>query len=309
MLVGVAMGFTIYLSIIYMLVTGGILFIAALLLARAGPRHTRLLLLLGLLALVLLLTPLPSLTSFYESHFIFPLLVVPIVLVLSALLILSATRPIQTPARESHAGSSPPRVDRLSLLLSGLILLLVSYRLYWFLVWDSTGDSIGLLFLMLLLTAAIACGFGLAIVLRERSKTFRFISLFAFPVFVIGVYALANQVDFRLLTIQRQDRIGRAVEVYYEREGRYPRNLQQLIPRYLFTIPEPVFIYGQDWCYEAGEDGFQLAYLARDHWSSPYLAAQAYHPQSDPADLRSLCEEQIETQQQRQPWTHWQIRE
>jgi hypothetical protein len=298
---------TFYLSITYLLVFGGLLFLAALVLTRTRSRTFRyFLLLLGLLTLAL-----PLLLGFFQINFYFALLVVPILLVLSVLLIGNAFRTRdQASGKIVQEGQSPsftsPIVSGAFLVLGLLLLLVTLYRLYWFLIWDSTDDSIGLLLFFPLLAVAVACGFWLTFALPRKSRTARLVFLFAFPLLVFSTYALASQVDYRQLTQQRLERIGQAVEAYYSNQGRYPQNLRQLVPRYLLRIPEPVFIYGQDWCYRPAEGGFQLAYLTRDHWSSPYLSARSYHPDGDPVELERLCEDQIAAHQQRQSWTYWQ---
>ena len=63
--------------------------------------------------------------------------------------------------------------------------------------------------------------------------------------------------------------VSQAVERYYAQEGRYPEKLQQLIPWYLLSVPEPVLINGLDWCYDGGADYFRLGYADREHWSAP----------------------------------------
>jgi hypothetical protein len=103
------------------------------------------------------------------------------------------------------------------------------------------------------------------------------------------------------------NRIGQAVESYQIREGRYPHDLNQLLPRYLLSIPGPDVIRGQDWCYQAGEDGFQLAHLERGHGNLPTLSARPYHLDSHPADLHQLCADHVNIQQQREPLTYWQM--
>jgi hypothetical protein len=309
------MGFTFYFSILFLIVFGGILYALLSTLKRAGaPLSWPALLPLGLIALLLLLAPFRPFTAFYQTHFLFPLLVIPASLALSTLLILQAFR-IKDQLRNSRLQEvGPPRsaspwMGIASLITSGLLLLVTLYRLYWFLVWDSTYDPIGDLFFLPLLAAAVACGFGLALGLPRGFRTARLVFLFAFPLLLFGTYDLANHIDFRVLTAQRLERVGWAVETYYARQGRYPQELNELTPRYLLSIPEPVYIQGQDWCYDASEDGFQLAYLTRDHWSSPYLSAHPYHAESNPAVLERLCSEQVVALQQRQPWAYWHFQE
>ena len=89
--------------------------------------------------------------------------------------------------------------------------------------------------------------------------------------------------DIRKLTEARAGRITAAIEQYFTQEGHYPQTLGQLTPRYLLTLSRPVIIYGQDWCYQAGEGYYRFGYLDREHWSSPILfghvvSAQGHSP-------------------------------
>jgi hypothetical protein len=305
------MGLLIFFPIYFLIAFGVLLLLDALLLRKGENRSSRALLLLpGLLALILLLAPLPTLVMFYQANFYFGLLVVPILLVLCALLIANAFRTGdrasgKTVQEGPSLRFSSPLASIASLILGMLLLMIILYRLYWFLVWDSTYDPLGLLLIFPLMAVAVACGLWLALALPKGLRTLRLLFLFAFPLLVFGTYDLANQVDFRQLSDQRLGRVGQAVEAYHAREGRYPQDLGQLVPLYLLSVPRPVFIHGQDWCYQPAEGSFQLAYLTRDHWSSPYLSARAYHSDSDPAQLELLCAEQITSMKQRNPWVYW----
>jgi hypothetical protein len=68
--------------------------------------------------------------------------------------------------------------------------------------------------------------------------------------------------------------------------------------RYLISwstpeLPKPVIIYGQGWCYEAGDDYYTLGYIYHETWSDPNLVGQAYKTAGETADSGSLCENEI----------------
>jgi hypothetical protein len=109
-----------------------------------------------------------------------------------------------------------------------------------------------------------------------------------------GVYEFASTVDFRQLTEERAGRVNQAILAYQAREGSYPENLQQLIPRYLFTIPKPVIINRQNWCYDGGENYYRLGYVYRDHWYSPLLTGRIFAAQGELPDLPRLCSVEVE---------------
>ena len=71
-------------------------------------------------------------------------------------------------------------------------------------------------------------------------------------------------------------RLQAAIEAYQERTGVYPSTLKQLTPRQMLSVPVPVIIPGQDWCYESTAEYYRLGYITRQHWSDPNLYARLY---------------------------------
>jgi hypothetical protein len=118
---------------------------------------------------------------------------------------------------------------------------------------------------------------------------------------MIAVSARAQRVDFRQLTEERAERVTQAIETYYAREGHYPQDLRQLTPWYALSLPGPVIIYGQEWCYDGGEDYYRLGYVYREHWSDPRLIGQIYKTKGEVPDLHGMCEEEVVALQKRYP--------
>ena len=75
---------------------------------------------------------------------------------------------------------------------------------------------------------------------------------------MFAVSARAQRVDFRQLKGERTGWTSQAIETYYARKGSYPQDLRQLTPWYVLSLPGPVIIYGQDWCYDGGDDYYRL---------------------------------------------------
>jgi len=121
------------------------------------------------------------------------------------------------------------------------------------------------------------------------------------PALMIAVSARAQRVDFRQLTEERAERVTQAIETYYAREGHYPQDLRQLVPRYVLSLPGPVIIYGQDWCYDGGEDYYRLGYVYREHWSDPDLHGRIYRTKGETLDLPGICAEEIAALENRYP--------
>jgi hypothetical protein len=192
-------------------------------------------------------------------------------------------------AQRQQAG----RAAAVVLVLGALLLAKILHHLYWFTVWDNTYDSLGYLLLLAPVPAALLSGVTLSITLSGRMKWTGFLYSLLIPGLMIAVSARAQGVDFRQLTEERAERVTQAIESYYAREGCYPQDLRQLTPRHALSLPGPVIIYGQDWCYDGGDDYYRLGYVDREHWSDPRLIGRIYRTKGDVPDLHGMCEEEV----------------
>jgi hypothetical protein len=168
--------------------------------------------------------------------------------------------------------------------------LLASYR---FLIWDATDDSLGMFWLGMPILVALFSSALLVVLLPSRSKLAGLSHLLLVPVLII-LARRAEGVDFRDLTEAHAERARQAIEAYYLREGQYPQDLSELTPRYALSLPGPVIIYGQSWCYQAGEDYYRLGYLDRDHWSSPILFGRVYSAGGHSPSREDVCQAAID---------------
>jgi hypothetical protein len=183
----------------------------------------------------------------------------------------------------------------LALLCAVLGVLLMArtvHYLYWLLVWDLTMDPLNWFWIVLPMLAALASGAVLIATLPGRPWAATVCAVLS-PVLLAATYSLSQRVDFRQLTEQRAARAAQAVEAYYAREGRYPATLRQAQPWYALPLAGPVIIYGQDWCYRAGADSYQLGYVDRDHWSSPYLIGHVASAAGDTTGSLAICDAEI----------------
>jgi hypothetical protein len=186
-------------------------------------------------------------------------------------------------------------------VVGALLLAKTLHHLYWFTVWDNTYDSIGYLLLLVPVLAALLSGVTLSITLSGRTKLAGFLYSLLIPALMIAVSARAQRVDFRQLTEERAGRASQAIETYYAREGSYPQDLRELIPWYVLSLPGPVIIYGQDWCYDGGDDYYRLGYVYREHWSDPRLTGRIYKTIGETPDLHRICDEEIAALRKRYP--------
>lgn len=187
------------------------------------------------------------------------------------------------------------------LVLGALLLAKTLHYLYWFTVWDNTCDSLGYLLLLVPVPVALLAGVTLSITLPGKTKLAGFLYSLLIPALMVAVSASAQRVDFRHLTEERAEHVAQAIENYYAQEGHYPQDLRQLTPRYAFSLPGPVIIYGQGWCYDGGADYYRLGYVYREHWSDPRLIGRIYATKGKVVDLDGMCEEEVIALQRRYP--------
>ncbi|MFU8773774.1 MAG: hypothetical protein ACNA8H_15310 [Anaerolineales bacterium] len=189
--------------------------------------------------------------------------------------------------------NSPNRLRSLCLILAAMILGKMLYNVYQLTLWDNTYDPLGHLWIIFPVAGSFVSGLMLSVGLPGKAKFISLAYALIVPGTLILVSTLAQQVDFRQLTEQRAERLVLAIDSYYRNNQRYPERLQDLTPRYVLSLREPVIIYGQDWCYQSGDGFYQLGYVSREHWSSPNLEGVVYKSQGEPVGEFSFCEEQI----------------
>jgi hypothetical protein len=187
------------------------------------------------------------------------------------------------------------------LVLSAFLLTKTLHNLYWLTVWDNTYDPIEYFWLVLPVLAALFSGVMLSITLPGRTKFAGFLYSLLISALMIAVSARAQSVDFRQLTEERAGRASQAIETFYDREGHYPQDLRQLIPWYALSLPGPVIMYGQGWCYQGGQDYYRLGYLDREHWSSPILFGRVYSAKGHSPLKVDICQPAIDTYRAQHP--------
>jgi hypothetical protein len=233
---------------------------------------------------------------FSSQHAIALLLIYSIALVLVALLLHSGLKLLDEWWNGGESQEQRQHVVKNTLLVFGLGSLLLAktlHNLYWFMIWDSTTDPLGYFWLLIPVPVVLLSGVVLCIVLTGRKKSAGFLYSLLIPALIIGVCARAQGVDFRKLTEARAERVTQGIEKYFVREGHYPQNLQQLAPWYILSLSEPLIIYGQDWCYQGGEDYYRLGYLDRENWSSPILFGRLYSAKGHSPLKEDVCQQAI----------------
>lgn len=190
-------------------------------------------------------------------------LLVPVMIFLSAALVYTSLRPV---------GSIAPLQLGWRLGLALFLLLGCAWLVYWDGIWSAAHarayeDHLPFVEFLISLVA----GLFLTLSLPGQRRL-------AGPLFVVAVltiHVLALNLGWRVsafeLTERRAERVDRAIQEYYQDQGNYPTSLDELTPRYLLMITPPVVVRQGDWCYQGGEDYYQLAYI-----SGQFTYAEAY---------------------------------
>lgn len=186
------------------------------------------------------------------------------------------------------------------LILSFILVIRALYKFYWFMIWDSTTDGLGYLWLPIPFLAILSSTIMLLITWPDGIKVNALFYLLLIPILIV-ISSHTQQADFHHLTESRAEKVSQKLDAYYAHEGHYPENLQTLFPRYFISIPRPVIIYEQNWCYDAGTDYYRIGYLSRDHWSSPNLFGQTFRVWGEVPGLPAICEQEAEALQKRYP--------
>jgi hypothetical protein len=211
-----------------------------------------------------------------------------------------------TPGSENGAGRNLSShrtgwMSLASLILSGLLYGSSFYNLYWQFLWDSTTDSWDIFLLFGPFIAVLVSGVLLSGTLRGRNKLNGLLYTVLLAAVILTVYTQAKQIDYYQLTESHAAQVSLAIETYFAREGRYPQNLRQIVPWTMLSLPKPVIINGQHWCYQSGDGYYRLGYVSRDHWSSPYLSVRVYKSVGMVPGLPELCEAEIKAMIAREP--------
>lgn len=211
-------------------------------------------------------------------------------------------------SQEPSQQSSSDRIKAVALFMGSLLVVTALYNLYTSTVWDNTYDSLGYIWLFIPVFAILLSGLTLLTVLPSRTKWTGLLYMLLLPVLLVAVSSQAQRVDFRHETAQRAERVVEAIEAFYTREGHYPESLSEISPSYILALPEPVVIYGQDWCYESGDGYYRLGYVDREHWSDPRLIGRIFKTKGEVPDLHRMCEAEITAMQAHDPdysYTYW----
>jgi hypothetical protein len=288
---------------------------------RWDPKYS---ILAGLVVLASLFIPAPAYAKLfppigsepYQTNLALTLFLIASVAIITAGLLLSSAwmlHQIRQPGLSAKVGDSKTNrllaIQLAFILLLGVAIFLKSLEdIYWAMLWDNTTDSLGYFWLFFPILAAILAGGLLSTLLTGRMKITGLVYAVFVPFLLIVVTTSAQRVDNHALTKARAERVAQAIENYRAQFRRYPQNLGQLSPRFIFPLPEPVIIFGQEWCYDGGENYFRLGYIDRQHWSDPRLIGRIHKTAGELPDLEPICTQEaaaLAARDPRNPYTYW----
>lgn len=215
--------------------------------------------------------------------------ILPLLVVVPAVLVHRAVRALES------SGFGPMKPDAVGeriayIALAMLLLGYFAYSIYWYSIWDHTSDGLGGIFLTLPGSImAVAAGLVLTYILPGWRRLGGVAFAVLVPVLLNQAFYRGWDVSYHGLTEDRAARIERALEGYHADHGSYPQELEDLFPRYLRRIPEPVILRTVDWCYRAGKDHYRLGTFYRDYFSTP-ISFRLYAQAGEPPD-EWACEE------------------
>ena len=187
----------------------------------------------------------------------------------------------------------------LRLALAFTILGALAYTIFLSSVWDQTSDGMGGLFTMML---AVLVGVGAGAVIGINAKSWFRLSGFVFaltvPALMIWAFNYGWQVPFAGITDDRAVRIQTAIENFYSRAGRYPSTLNELAPRDLLYVPQPVMFRGEDWCYQGGTEYYRFGTFFHEYFSAP-VSLKIYSQAGSPPETGWACTERLVYMKQR----------
>jgi hypothetical protein len=261
-----------------------------------GRRHPRLAVILSLFSIAVLLY-----TNWIMSHpldyndpnvrvlgmvLFFPLFVIPgLSVVMSAILLTDSLTQDEESLNRFH------RVVKIAFGAS--LILYLAYIIYWGSIWDHTDDGLlGLSLVQPSAITAIGAGMVMTLAMRGRNRLVGLLFMIAVPIFLQQSFERGWRVSYHEITEGRAERISLALDQFHAREGYYPESLNELTPRDLLFIQQPMILAGEEWCYESGGNYYQLAAFHREFFSAP-VSLRIYESAGDVPSSPLSCEDRL----------------
>jgi hypothetical protein len=177
--------------------------------------------------------------------------------------------------------------------LAAVLLGYLAYTIVWASIWDQTSDGLGgVMFATWASLAAIAAGMLMGVTATKWYRSAGFVFAILVPALMFGAFSYGWSVSYHAITEERASRIQDAIESFYTENGRYPQELSELVPNYLFRIPEPIILREENWCYQGGLGYYRLGAFYREYFSTP-LSLREYASAGNPPETSWACEQQL----------------
>jgi hypothetical protein len=215
-----------------------------------------------------------------------------VAVVTSAVLVTTGLQKYDAAKDNAPKGTS----HRMRLLMFGLAFLLpalLAYVAFWSSVRDHTNDGLSGLFISRS-SALVAMGAGMmmTLALRGKARLAGLVFILVVPVMLYQSFEAGWRVSYHEITETRAARIAGALDQFKEREGYYPDSLNELTPRDLLLIQQPMILAGEEWCYESGGNYYRLAAFYREFFSAP-VSLHLYESAGDVPSSPQPCEERL----------------
>lgn len=190
------------------------------------------------------------------------------------------------------------------LALFALLLLAIGDLIVTETVWVKAEDSLSIIPVVVFIVAtAAAMLLAWAVTGWRRLGALGFVllvTLTAFFSFNLGSWMALSP---PWLTEARAEKIDRAIQRYYERQGHYPTRLANLTPFYLWRIPQPMIFRDQTWCYEGGDDYHRLGYVHQPGfgWPLESISIRIHAAVGEPPRSSWPCDEELERAKSQAP--------
>src|SRR4030042_1260131 len=137
------------------------------------------------------------------------------------------------------------------------------------LAWGPTSDGVGgLTDLVIAVLGGVGAGAVMGISAKSWFRSSGFVYAVTVPALMIWAFNSGWQLPFAGITEDRAARIQTAIENFYSRAGRYPSTLNELVPRELLYVPQPVMFHGEGWCYQGGADYYRFGPFYHEYFST-----------------------------------------
>lgn len=187
------------------------------------------------------------------------------------------------------------------LAVAVLLLLVIGDQIVTETVWVRAEDSLSVIPIILFIVATAA-----AMLLAWAVTGWRRLAALGFVLLVTLTISYASNLGWRLSptfsTEARAEKIERAIHRYYERQGHYPSRLANLMPFYLWRIPQPMIFRDQTWCYEGGDDYYRLGYVHQPGFGWHDISIRIHDAVGEPPEPSWPCNDALEKAKSQSPW-------